>query len=52
MTFLFGLLIGVIFGAWFAWGVAHTVIAEECEKLGGFFVGDRVFKCIEVKHGD
>ena len=27
---------------------AHDTIATECEKLGGFFVGNRTFKCISV----
>lgn len=35
--------------AWaIAWGDAHNQVAAECERLGGFFVGSRVFTC-EVK---
>lgn len=24
---------------------AHATVAYECEKLGAFYVGERVFKC-------
>lgn len=27
---------------------AHIEVALECKRLGGFFVGKTVFKCIEV----
>ncbi len=27
------------------WTYAHFIVADECEKLGSFYVGDRVFKC-------
>lgn len=32
-----------------AWALCHRythiMIANECEKLGGFFVGDKTYKC-------
>ena len=32
-----------------AWALCHCytniMIANECEKLGGFFVGDKTYKC-------
>ena len=37
-------LLGIVFG----WMIAHGVVATECEKLGSFYVGDKVFHC-EVK---
>jgi hypothetical protein len=27
------------------WGVSATTVANECEKMGMFYVGDRVFEC-------
>lgn len=27
------------------WILAHNTVATECEKLGSFYVGDKVFKC-------
>lgn len=27
---------------------AHGMVAEECRRLGGFFVGKEVFKCVEI----
>lgn len=26
----------------------HIMIAEECEKLGGFFLGSKTFKCVAI----
>lgn len=28
---------------------AHIVVAAECERLGGFFVGKKVFKCNAIE---
>lgn len=28
-----------------AWAAAHNTIATECEKLGSFYVGDKVYVC-------
>lgn len=27
------------------WSMAHSEVARECEKLGAFYVGDKVFEC-------
>lgn len=27
----------------------HTMIAAECERLGGFFVNDKTYKCIAIE---
>lgn len=27
------------------WAMAHSEVARECEKLGAFYVGDKVFEC-------
>lgn len=43
-TFIFGLLIGWLCG----WLHAHSAVAEECRKLGSFYVGKSVFKCSEI----
>ena len=37
-------------GAGYRW--AHQVIAQECITLGGFYVGKRVFKCVQVEDED
>ena len=41
-------LIGLGIGLWNGWGSAHLAVAAECRRLGGFFVGKTVFKCVEV----
>lgn len=48
----FWMLLGVIVGVWIGWRGAHITVVSECERLGGFFVDQRVFKCVEVKDGD
>lgn len=52
MSAMFWILLGVVVGAWLGWTTAHITVAVECEKLGGFYVRDQVFKCVEVKHVD
>jgi hypothetical protein len=27
------------------WAAAHGTVAKECEKLGAFYVGDKVYQC-------
>lgn len=41
MTFIAGMFAGGFIG----WVWAHYSIADECEKLGGFFVGKKVYRC-------
>ena len=41
----FGGLIGYAWG----WASAHYTVADECTKLGAFYVGKRVFKCTEIE---
>ena len=31
------------------WCYAHYVIAKECRKLGAFYVGNDVFKCVAIE---
>lgn len=31
------------------WVAAHITVARECEKLGGFYVNNKTYKCTEVK---
>lgn len=41
-----------ILGFIIAWlwsdSVAHNKIAAECERLGGFFVGSKTYKCHQI----
>ena len=49
MDWILGLICGVCIG----WIWAHNTVANECDRLGSFYVGERVYKCerIEVKDG-
>lgn len=36
--------------AWFLCsGYTHIMIATECERLGGFFVNKKTYKCIAIE---
>lgn len=50
--FILGALIGAIVGHVYGWAHAHQAVASECEILGGFYVGDRVFRCERIKQED
>jgi len=45
---IFLLFIVLIIGIWIGWVQAHHTIASECRKLGSFYVGSRIFKCVEI----
>ena len=44
--------ITLAFGVVFGWGFAHSTIAAECKKLGGFYVGSAVFSCTPAKESN
>lgn len=41
-------LIGIILGWGIGWYLAHATIAKECERLGGFYVDNKTYKCTEI----
>jgi len=45
---LIGVGVGVGVGFWLGWRYAHLAVAEECRRMGGFFVDRTIFKCIEI----
>lgn len=47
MNSFLSLIIGIFLGIYIGWVYAHAVVAAECRRLGGFFVGKTVFKCVE-----
>lgn len=44
MKLILMLILGFIVG----WLYAHYVVANECRKLGKFYVGSSVFVCSEI----
>jgi len=36
-------------GKWYGWVQAHRVVATECERLGKFFVGKKVYSCVKIE---
>lgn len=50
--FIPGLLLAAFAGGLgVGWFDAHYTVATECEKLGRFYVGERVFECRRVSAG-
>jgi hypothetical protein len=50
--YLIGLALGLfvaLFAVAIAWESAHKTVATECEKLGAFYVGTKVYQCSEKK---
>jgi hypothetical protein len=42
-------MVGNLLGYWAGWNAAHRTVATECKRLGAFYVGTTVFKCVEIK---
>ena len=49
---MIGYLVGLILGWLIGWYIAHATIAKECERLGGFYVNNKTFKCVEITEKD
>ncbi len=47
----FWILIAAWAGYLVGWRSAHLTVALECERLGAFFVGKKVFKCSSIESG-
>lgn len=41
-------LLFLVIGFFVGYQYAHFYIANECEKLGGFFVGNKIYECKRV----
>lgn len=48
---ILALLVGLLIGKRIGWRYAHVTVANECEKLGGFYVDRKVYKCTEIQEG-
>jgi len=35
----------IVLGEWAAWNLSANQISAECDKVGAFFVGDKVYNC-------
>jgi hypothetical protein len=42
------MIIGILIGLYIGWTYAHFTVADECEKLGKFYVGKRIFECTKI----
>ena len=42
-------VLAFIVGKWYGWAEAHRTVATECERLGKFYVGKKVYSCIKIE---
>lgn len=40
----------MVMSALAGWIMAHATVATECEKLGGFYVGNSIYTCQKAKN--
>lgn len=52
MWLLFFFMLGWWIGSKLGWLDAHNIIAEQCEKLGGFYTNNKIYKCTEIKSSE
>ena len=45
LTLMYGLILGWVIG----WYDAHITVGTECKRLGAFYIGSTVFKCIAIE---
>ena len=43
-------VLAFVFGC-FIWAIAHLTVANECDKLGAFYVDDQVYECKRKQGG-
>lgn len=48
MTTFLALIIAVVIGYNIGYVQAHHTVATECERLGKFYVGTRIFECTKI----
>tara|TARA_R110000822_G_scaffold301108_1_gene424774 strand:- start:4215 stop:4382 length:168 start_codon:yes stop_codon:yes gene_type:complete len=42
----------ILFSYFLGDAIAHSTIATECKRLGGFYVGNKTYKCVEIEHSE
>lgn len=46
---MLGFIIGVFIGYLVGWWNAHNTVANECKRLGKFYVGKETFQCTKIE---
>lgn len=49
MTSVAWIILAAVVGVSIGWGWAHRTVAQECERLGSFYVGSKVFHCYKIE---
>ena len=47
LTFLI-ILVSLFVGYHIGYQQGHVVVSKECERLGKFFVGKKVYECVKI----
>lgn len=43
-------IIGLLWIGWLlGWTHAHHTVADECERVGAFYVGSKTFRCVKTE---
>ena len=48
-SIMLAMVLAFLAGKWYGWVEAHHVVATECERLGKFFVGKKVYSCVKIE---
>lgn len=48
-SIMLAMVLAFLAGKWYGWVQAHYVVATECERLGKFFVGKKVYSCVKIE---
>lgn len=49
MAMAMAIMISLMIGTWFGYGYSHKILATDCTKMGGFYVGTKTYNCSLVK---
>lgn len=49
MAMAMAIMISLLIGTWFGYGYSHKILAMDCTKMGGFYVGTKTYNCSLVK---
>lgn len=48
ITWILWTIVVFYIGHKFGYVRAHYVVSQECEKLGKFFVGNKIYECVNI----
>ena len=52
MMIFLTIVVSIFVGYHIGYQQAHVMVAKECERLGSFFVGKKVYQCVKIRQLD